>query len=308
MNRRIVQLVAFFSANSFFASIPRASFYQGSLKGVCVPILNCYACPLAWGSCPIGALQHFVIVRALPFYLLGVLGLIGVFVGRWPCGWLCPFGWFQEIVYKLKLPKFSAPDWLRHMKFVVLFGVVGLIAWWTWEPWFCKICPAGTLGAGLPWLLWKARGSEYAAGMDFTTWMFGLKVGLLGGLILLSGMMRRPFCRFICPLGAIFGLFNKVSLLQLNVDIDSCRVAVAKGADYDNCATCRHCSTHCPMDLKVPEQIDSVDCIRCMNCTHNGSPTWSMRFKRIHNWGSGRTRGVGDDLSTAPGTPRAREP
>ena len=143
MNRRIVQSIALFFTNSYFASIQSASFYQGALKGVCVPVLNCYACPLAWGSCPIGALQHFVIVRQFPFYVLGILGVIGVFVGRFPCGWLCPFGWLQEIVYKLKLPKFSAPNWLRHMKYVVLIVVCGLIAWWTYEPWFCKICPAG---------------------------------------------------------------------------------------------------------------------------------------------------------------------
>ncbi|MCK4510399.1 4Fe-4S binding protein, partial [bacterium] len=179
MKRRIVQFIALITTNSYFVSIPRASFYQGSLKGVCVPVLNCYACPLAWGSCPIGALQHFIIVREFPFYVLGILGLIGVFVGRFPCGWLCPFGWFQDMVYKLKLPKFSAPNWLRHMKYVVLVVVCGLIAWWTYEPWFCKICPVGTLEGGLPWLLWQARGSDGAEGMNFLTWVFGLKVVIL---------------------------------------------------------------------------------------------------------------------------------
>jgi ferredoxin-type protein NapH len=276
LKRRVIQFISLVATNSYLPSIPNASFYQGSLKGACVPVLNCYACPLAWGSCPIGTLQHFVIVRAMPFYLLGVLGLIGLFVGRWPCGWLCPFGWFQEILYKLKLPKVSAPDWLRHAKYVFLFGLVGAVAWVTFEPWFCKVCPAGTLEAGLPWLAWSARGSEYAAGMEFTTWIFSLKVGILGAFAVLAGMMRRPFCRFVCPLGAILGLTNKVSLLKLDYDLDRCAVAHAKGSKIEGCATCRHCSAVCPMDLKVPEQTGSVDCIRCMNCASHGSVIWRM--------------------------------
>jgi len=288
LKRRIVQFFSFLLTNSYFASIPRASFYQGNLKGVCVPVLNCYSCPGAWGSCPIGALQHFIIVRQFPFYVLGILGLVGVFVGRWPCGWLCPFGWFQELVYKLKLPKFSAPNWLRHMKYVVLVVVCGLIAWWTWEPWFCKICPAGTLGAGLPWFAWQLRGSEYAEGMQFFTKIFALKVVLLAALVFLMGMMRRPFCRFVCPLGALLGLSNKFSLLQMDTHLDDCAIAFAKGSDFKNCASCNYCSADCPMDLKVPEEIGSVDCIRCMNCTSFGSVYWKVT---LGQGGRGTARG-----------------
>jgi len=252
--RRIVQALFLLATNSYFAAIPAASFYQGAGKGLCIPALHCYACPLAWGSCPIGSLQHFVIIRQFPFYVLGLIGAIGLFIGRFPCGWFCPFGWFQEIVYKLRLPKFSAPNWLRHSKFVILGVVTIFVAWWTFEPWFCKVCPAGTLGAGLPWLGWAARGSEYAEGMQFLTWVFGLKVALLAGLVLLSGMMRRPFCRFVCPLGAMFGLTNKVSLMRLEVDTETCTL-------------CRACEKSCPMDLKPYEDVGSVDCIRCLACT-----------------------------------------
>ena len=278
MRRRIVQLISLAVTNSYLAAIPRATFYQGSLKGACVPVLNCYACPLAWGTCPIGALQHFVIIRGFPFYIVGVLGLVGAVVGRWPCGWLCPFGFFQELVHKLRVPKFSPPDWLRHLKFVFLFGVAGVLVWFTFEPWFCKLCPAGTLEAGLPWLAWKARGAEGAFGMEFATRIFTLKVVILVALVALMAMVRRPFCRFVCPLGALLGLTNKVSLLKLDTDLDSCAIAYAQGSDHENCATCTHCSRFCPMGLKVPEQTGSVDCIRCMNCTSYGSPKWRFGF------------------------------
>ncbi len=293
MKRRIVQLIGLIATNSYVAAIPQMSFYQGTLKGVCVPVLNCYACPMAWGSCPIGTLQHFIIIRAFPLYLLGALGLVGAFIGRWPCGWLCPFGWFQDIVAKIPVPKIKAPDWLRHLKFVILFGLVGLVAWWTFEPWFCKICPAGTLGAGLPWLGFQNLGSDWAEGMDFSTPMFAIKIAILVGLVALMAFMKRPFCRFVCPLGALLGLANKISLLQLHVNLDSCAVAYAKGSDFTNCATCRHCSINCPMDLKVPEQIGSVDCIRCMNCTSYGSPEWTFRLNKDHDYGTPRDPDAG---------------
>lgn len=283
MVRRIVQLIGLLSTNSYFQALAQGSFYQGRLKGVCVPVLNCYACPLAWGSCPIGALQHFIIIRALPLYLLGALGLVGLFVGRWPCGWLCPFGFLQEGLYKIKSPKISAPDWLRHMKFVFLIVVAGVIAYLTYEPWFCKICPAGTLEAGLPWMWFKARGSDFAEGMNFVTWLFSWKIAILGGFVLFSVIMRRPFCRFVCPLGALLGLTNKFSMLKMGSDLDSCAIAYAKGSDFENCAKCRYCSEHCPMHLKVPEQIGSVDCIRCMECTSYGSVFWGMRFAPLHH-------------------------
>jgi len=295
VKRRIVQFIGLLATNSYFAALPKMSFYQGTLKGVCVPVLNCYACPMAWGSCPVGTLQHFLIVRAFPFYLLGTLGAIGLFIGRWPCGWLCPFGWLQDIVNKVKLRNIKLPDWVRHMKFVVLVGLVGVVAWVTFEPWFCKICPAGTFGAGLPWLFFHSRGSVWSEGMDFTTGMFTFKVIFLAVCLLAMMVIKRPFCRFLCPLGALFGLTNKFSLLQLNVDLDSCAIAYAKGSDFTNCATCNHCSRHCPMDLKVPEQIGSVDCIRCMNCTSYGSPNWSFRFKREQNFGVPRIEKEGTE-------------
>ncbi len=305
MKRRIVQLIALIASNSYFTAIPTASFYQGSLKGACVPVLNCYACPLAWGSCPIGTLQHFIIVRALPFYLIGVLGLVGLVVGRWPCGWLCPFGWLQEILNKIPSPKFSAPDWLRHTKYVFLFAVVGLVAWITYEPWFCKMCPAGTLEAGLPWLWWHARGSAFADGMNFTTGTFSVKLLLLGVFVAFAIMMRRPFCRFVCPLGAFLGMMNKVSLLQLDYDLDSCAIAYAKGSDFENCRSCKHCSSRCPMNLKVPEQRGSVDCIRCMNCTSYGSVLW--RF-RLGSAGDGAGERGAADARAADAVPEPRAP
>jgi succinate dehydrogenase/fumarate reductase-like Fe-S protein len=124
--------------------------------------------------------------------------------------------------------------------------------------------------------------------MNFLTWLFGLKVVSLAALVLLMGMMRRPFCRFICPLGALLGLTNKFSLLQMDTHLDDCAIAYALGSDFENCASCMYCSKDCPMGLKVPEEIGSVDCIRCMNCTSYGSVYWTMN---LGHGGRGTDRG-----------------
>ena len=66
-------------------------------KGVCFPVLNCYACPLAAVACPIGSLQHFSAIHVFPFYTVGILGLVGSVVGRMTCGWICPFGFTMQV-------------------------------------------------------------------------------------------------------------------------------------------------------------------------------------------------------------------
>ena len=124
--------------------------------------------------------------------------------------------------------------------------------------------------------------------MQFFTRVFALKVVLLAALVLLMGMMKRPFCRFVCPLGALFGLSNKFSLLQMDTHLDDCAIAFAKGSEFKNCASCNYCSADCPMGLKVPEEIGSVDCIRCMNCTSYGSVYWKMN---LGQGGRGTARG-----------------
>ena len=82
--------------------------WQGPSKQVCVPGLNCYSCPGALGACPIGSLQSFMsgAVLRFPFYVLGLMILFGLILGRRICGWLCPFGLVQELLYKIPTPKF----------------------------------------------------------------------------------------------------------------------------------------------------------------------------------------------------------
>jgi ferredoxin-type protein NapH len=240
--RRWVQAVSFLVMNSFVLPGLKAAPCLG---------MNCYACPAAIFACPIGTLQHFAVIRQIPFYTLGALALVGVVVGRLACGWLCPFGWLQELMHGLRgrlrwraWPVSERFGWLRYAFLIVLVGIVPAI---TLEPWFSKLCPVGTIEAAIPWIVLDA---DIRAQVG---WLFVVKVAILIGFLLWMVRTKRPFCRFVCPLGAIWSPFNRVSSLRLTVDKANC----------NNCEACRRV---CPVDIMVHEDPDSTRCIRCMDC------------------------------------------
>jgi ferredoxin-type protein NapH len=258
-----VQILSAVALNPFVPNFFTGSIVQARSKGICVPVLNCYSCPSAWGACPIGSLQHaFAGLRyrlsigefQLGLYALGSIGVVGSLVGRFPCGWFCPFGLLQEWLHKIPGPKLRVPRMLRYLKYVVLVLTVFVLpalvlsAVGYGDTWFCKwICPAGTLEAGLPLV---AADADIRAAVGL---LFAWKASLLVVFLLWMIVSHRPFCRTICPLGALLGLFNKISLLRL-------RVASAK------CLSCGSCSRVCPVDLDVPKQPNSPECIRCLKC------------------------------------------
>ena len=139
----------------------KGGIYQGAGKSVCVPGLNCYSCPAASGACPIGAFQAVVGSSKFSFsyYITGTLILLGVLLGRFICGFLCPFGWFQELLHKIPTKKLSTRRLkpLRYIKYAVLLIMVFLLpAFWVndvgmGDPIFCKyLCPQGVLEGAIP--------------------------------------------------------------------------------------------------------------------------------------------------------------
>lgn len=256
--RRLTQvLVGGLLANGWFPVLWTKTIYQGPLKSFCIPLLNCHGCPLAVFSCPIGALGHFVAIRAVPFLILGFLGLVGLTVGRMACGWICPFGLLQDLMFRIRTRKYALRPVLRYGKYVSLVGLVGLATYLTGETWFCRFCPWGGLEAGLPWMLWSPENSM--TGAEIVGWsmagpLFAVKMGILAVFLVLFVLIRRPFCRAVCPLGALWGLFNRISLLKIQV---------ARA----NCVDCVACRDVCPVDLKVCSELPSPECVRCLLCT-----------------------------------------
>jgi polyferredoxin len=258
-----VQIASAIALNPIVPNYFTGTIVRARSKGICVPVLNCWSCPAATAACPIGALQHaFASLRfrfatgELQFglYALGSIGIIGSLVGRFPCGWFCPFGLLQEVLHKIPGPKLPIPRILGYLKYVILALTVFLLpavvlnAAGLGDAWFCKwICPAGTLEAGLP-LVAANAGIRSQIGL-----LFVWKVVLLVAFVLWMIVSLRPFCRTICPLGAILGLFNKVSLFRLRVD-------------SSRCLSCGDCSRVCPVELDVPKRPNSPECIRCLKC------------------------------------------
>jgi ferredoxin-type protein NapH len=238
--RPTVQIVSALTLNSYFT--------QAFTKGLPCPALNCYACPAAAFACPIGSIQHFIgAQRKIPLYVLGVVGLIGTLVGRASCGWFCPFGWFQELLYKLPVRKLRLPNRLNWTRYVVLGILVVAIPLITGEQWFCKLCPAGTLEAGIPMIL------LYADLRALVGVLYWIKLGILAVFLGWMSVTRRPFCRWVCPLGALWSPLNPVSSFRLQVHQDAC-------------TRCNRCQEVCPVDIRIYEGPNASACIRCLAC------------------------------------------
>lgn len=269
--RLVVQAAAFLLQNPKLHRFFLGTIEQGKTKFVCVPGLNCYSCPAAIGACPIGSLQASMSggykKPAFPFYVLGFLLLFGLALGRWICGWLCPFGWVQDLVYKIpffkKIRTFPYERILRYLKYAVLgVLVIGLPLLSAFKgvlvPWFCKLlCPAGTLLGGIPLAITK-----YGSQTGFYFWW---KIGVLLALLLLGLLISRPFCRYLCPLGAIYGMFNRIALTHLDYE-------------PDKCVNCGKCETVCPMGIDPRKQFNSAECIRCGRCSR-ACPTDALNVR-----------------------------
>ena len=249
--------------NAWLPSWFKGEIFQGGIKGVCVPALNCYSCPSALGACPIGVIQSSlgalrfnlsVAEKKFGLYVVGLLGAVGSVVGRMPCGWVCPFGYLQELLHKIPSPKIKLPRLMSYFRYVVLATMVVALPllivdeFGYGQTWFCKwICPAGTFEAGIPLMLIKADLRPLIGFMYY--WKLGLLALFLGWFVL----SRRPFCRTVCPLGAIFGLFNKASLFRMAVDDEKCTL-------------CDKCYKDCPVEIKIYESPNSPNCVRCLKC------------------------------------------
>lgn len=253
-----IQAAAILLTNIHIPNLFKGKIYQGNVKTMCVPGLNCYSCPAATGACPIGAFQAVVGSSKFKFtyYITGFFILLGVLLGRFICGFLCPFGWFQDLLHKIPGKKLSTAKLkpLRYLKYVILVVFVILLPAFVTnslgmgDPFFCKyICPQGVLEGAIPLALANS-GIRAALGHLFT-----FKFTILALFIILSILFYRPFCKWICPLGAIYSLFNKVSFLKIQVD-------------HEKCVGCQKCSRVCKMDVNVVDTPNHPECIRCGEC------------------------------------------
>lgn len=259
MIRKKIQILYTIITNGYLYGFLQGRIYKGPLKYACVPGLNCYSCPGALGSCPIGALQASFNERDIqvPFAVLGFLFIFGSIFGRFVCGWLCPFGLLQDLLHKIpifrKIKKLPHHNVLRSGRYLVLIGLVCigsafLFSGYAKVPAFCKfLCPSGTFFGALPLL--GADGQLRAQAGTLFFW----KLTVLILIVISSIKVFRPFCQYLCPLGLIYGWYARYSLVQIRWE-------------QDKCTHCMACQRACPVDLP-PEKISvSAECIRCGEC------------------------------------------
>ena len=272
--RRLVQLYAALLHNAHIRGFIDGKIYTGDAKYACVPGLNCYSCPGAVGACPLGALQNALASAGhrAGWYVLGIILLFGVVLGRTICGWLCPLGLIQELLHRIPTPKIRKSRVTRilsWMKYVILVVFVLAVPLWyglRWQiplPAFCKyICPAGTFEGAIGHLAHPANASFYSMlGILFTRkFVIMLVIGLA------CVFCYRSFCRFLCPLGAIWGLFNRFNVIGVKVD-------------GSRCNRCGACVRHCQMDVRHVGDHECIHCGKCMEACSRGAI--SIRAGRV---------------------------
>ncbi len=230
------------------ASLAFLNAYFLRLRSICIPALNCHSCPAAVFACPIGVLVNFASLLVFPFVAVGILGLAGTIGGRLVCGWLCPFGLLQDGLYKIPSKKLTISPRLAYTPYLVFVGLVVMVPFFFPKSLlvFCRVCPAGTLESSIPWRI-IGLSTPFTIG-------FPLRLAILLGVLILMIVVSRGFCRLLCPLGAIFGLFNRFSLFRIRLTKHKC----------NNCGLC---ARMCPVAIDPVKQMNSPPCIRCLKCT-----------------------------------------
>jgi ferredoxin-type protein NapH len=204
------------------------------------PGLHCYACPLAVTVCPVGLIQNLIIFGTIPFFWIGAIVAYGLIAGRGFCGWFCPFGTLNDL---LSFRKVKIRDSSSYSKYVILIGTL-VAAWYFADTMFCKFCPAASIEASIPYLF---------LGVARVNQPFLIHMGTLAGTLVGMVLIARFWCRYLCPMGAILSLFNRVSFLHLQLRAS-------------RCSSCGACTNSCPMGLDPHLEHDNHNCIKCGEC------------------------------------------
>ena len=242
-----------FSLVALHASL--GSAWLPTLKRVCNPVLSCHSCALAWFACPIGVFVHYSGYQLFPWIAVGMTLVLGALIGRLLCGWVCPFGFLQDLLFKIPSKKFSLPKWMLTIKYLVLLFMVILIPYFLGESTlfsFCRICPAAALQSSLPVMI--QRGFE-GWGTAHT-----VRFAILGLILIGAVIDERSFCKVLCPIGAMLAPLNFISAWTVRTP-------------RDTCLTCQKCDDACGMDVNPSPVLGAdlpanraLECIVCHDC------------------------------------------
>jgi ferredoxin-type protein NapH len=273
--------------------------------GICSPVFHCYSCPLASFACPIGILANYSALHIFPFLAAGTLLMTGAVFGSLICGWVCPFGFLQDLVGRIPTPKIRLrgwmglthwyksvsitfenqkirlPGWMGLTRYAVLVGLVLVIPYFYGSDdnsvFICKVCPAGALEASVPysspWSPLYSSDGQWNWRASVTDWHWKattVKTVILVTFVLTMLFTWRPWCTLFCPLGAIFSLCNYVSLMFLRFQPTKCH-------DCDLCADL--CKYRGPSERRGSD----MRCIRCLECVKCNALSVGTVFQKREN-------------------------
>jgi len=217
-----------------FWVVPARGFIQLSvftlseIGFICNTGVPCSNCLLSFGICPIGTIQRVAFMPGFPIYIVLLSAIaIGATLGSLTCGWLCPVGFIQDVLHSLRLKEIKITNKLKITRYFSLLAVATLI--------FLELKFN---------LLTKNRIGIFE------------EVTIVAGAILLlfAIFIKRPLCRFICPVGLIYGKLNTISPLKVILK-------------RDECSTCRNCEKVCISDIKPQAEVNNELCVKCFNCS-----------------------------------------
>lgn len=205
----------------------------------------------------------------IPWLVIGAVIGLGVLFGRFLCGWVCPLGFFQDMLHKIPFPKFRMPGLFKYLKYVMLFAAVFVVAFLfgSGSPaFFCNFCPASTLQVVLPVMI-----ADHRPYFDFG---IAVRFAVLVLFLLLALGSHRGFCKILCPIGALVAVTNRFSLFSIKLD-------------KSRCTDCLKCDENCPMDVRVTASRESgkpvnrnLECIECLKC-REVCPTDAVNNSRL---------------------------
>jgi polyferredoxin len=249
IKRRISQIISLLILHSSWG--PEA-------KWLCNPVLSCHSCALAWFACPVGIFVHYSGYHVFPFVALGTVLVVGVLVGRLMCGWVCPFGFLLDMLYKIPSPKFDFPAWTGYIKYGVLVLMVFFIPFLLGESSmysFCRICPASVVQVTIPNII--------AKGFSVLSVSALIKLAIFIVVVGFAVTSSRSFCKVLCPIAALLGPLNHVSFWAMSLPATR------------PCTGCKKCDAICPSNGQPFSRIAkgvppnrAADCIVCHDCQH----------------------------------------
>jgi polyferredoxin len=286
-SRYIVQLFFFILFNIYlFTLIPTLGDTLSFLKRI---DLRNFPLPISFDSPYANVANAFTVIQVMiatlwfPALTIGLTILISVIFGRAACGWLCPFGFIQDILRALPVRKVKVSHptnrSLAEVKYYVLLFTISIVSLLALakiydvkdllkalrgfgETPYTTISPSSTLFGLIPAMIVERKFLELGEQVweIFTlNRLFWLRMGILAFAVIIAIYVPRAWCRWFCPIGALQAIFSKYSFLGIGRNLAKCLGE-----------KCRLCEKTCPMAIKILEEpwqkIRDRECINCLLC------------------------------------------